>query len=116
MTSGEPPLYTASHRSLTLTACFFISSPHPTSTNILYKVSGWSFLPLISEEKKVYFLGQCLLDLGGDVEESMKELASRVQSLIWITYRRNFPPLLGGISASIDYISDTGWGCMVRVG
>ena len=32
-----------------------------------------------------------------------------------MTYRKNFPPLLQNIFGP-DFISDTGWGCMLRVG
>lgn len=39
---------------------------------------------------------------------------------MWITYRKNFPALLSDLNLKnqkmSDYISDTGWGCMVRVG
>ncbi|EGR34192.1 hypothetical protein IMG5_021070 [Ichthyophthirius multifiliis] len=35
------------------------------------------------------------------------------ESIIWITYRRKFPPLK---APQYEYISDTGWGCMIRVG
>jgi cysteine protease ATG4 len=34
--------------------------------------------------------------------------------LVWITYRSGFPELSNELVGS--YISDTGWGCMVRVG
>ena len=37
------------------------------------------------------------------------------QSIIWCTYRRNFPRLLSRVK-DIDaiYTNDTGWGCMIR--
>lgn len=41
------------------------------------------------------------------------------QSVIWISYRSNFPIILHDELEELprsDYISDTGWGCMIRVG
>jgi cysteine protease ATG4 len=33
----------------------------------------------------------------------------------WITYRSGFPALVNEENGA-SYVSDTGWGCMVRVG
>lgn len=52
-------------------------------------------------------------------EISLKELNDQLKrsfnSIIWFTYRRNFP-ILKPQKPNKDYISDTGWGCMIRAG
>ena len=35
----------------------------------------------------------------------------KLSKTIWFTYRNNFPGLLNN-----SQVSDTGWGCMIRVG
>ena len=52
-------------------------------------------------------------------ESHQKELNDQLQrafgSIIWFTYRRNFP-ILKPQNTTKNYISDTGWGCMIRAG
>ena len=48
------------------------------------------------------------------MEKVQQEIYEIFQSTPWITYRSGFPELPNEIAGS--YVSDTGWGCMVRVG
>jgi len=47
----------------------------------------------------------------GEKKKSKAECLAVIKSTIWITYRNNFPELMES-----KHISDTGWGCMIRVG
>jgi len=44
-------------------------------------------------------------------DEEMKKINAEILSKIWMTYRKNYPPI-GGTGP----MSDTGWGCMLRCG
>ncbi|EGR34000.1 peptidase family c54 protein, putative, partial [Ichthyophthirius multifiliis] len=66
---------------------------------------------------KVFFQGNQLSPTE-DYEKNCKKLIENFKNIIWMTYRRNFFPLLHNTKDHKiqNYISDTGWGCMVRVG
>ncbi|KAK0425707.1 hypothetical protein QR680_009331 [Steinernema hermaphroditum] len=59
---------------------------------------------LFDDEQRVYVLGR---EFAG--KEDHEVLKKCVSSLLWFTYRKNFPPI-GGIGPT----SDQGWGCMLR--
>ncbi|CAD8076068.1 unnamed protein product [Paramecium sonneborni] len=59
----------------------------------------------------IYILGQRIDIDENNIEDRIDKIKQLVSETIWITYRRNFPPLYQS-----NYISDTGWGCMLRVG
>ena len=54
-----------------------------------------------------------------EISEISKEnlnLLKHFESIIWFSYRRNFPILKPIDKNRGTYISDTGWGCMIRAG
>ncbi|XP_027195798.2 autophagy-related 4a [Dermatophagoides pteronyssinus] len=57
-------------------------------------------------EDPVYILGKKYSSL-----YELNEIRSDVRSNIWMTYRRNFPPI-----GDTNFTSDSGWGCMLRCG
>ena len=70
----------------------------------------------LKENDEVTILGnQLSVKSQSQIEPKARLLHSLFLNIIWITYRKNFPPLLASISGT-DYTSDTGWGCMIRVG
>lgn len=75
--------------------------------NVRY--GGWSlksFKPRLSKNSPVCLLGQSYqLSYTGERESFRRAFSS----LLWMTYRRGFPPLDGSALSS-----DAGWGCMLR--
>ncbi|XP_056099436.1 cysteine protease atg4da [Rhinichthys klamathensis goyatoka] len=74
--------------------------------NVRY--GGWSLKgkPRLSKSRPVCLLGQCYqLSYSGERECFRRAFSS----LLWMTYRRGFPPLDGSALGS-----DAGWGCMLR--
>uniref|UniRef100_A0A1I8A6P0 Cysteine protease n=1 Tax=Steinernema glaseri TaxID=37863 RepID=A0A1I8A6P0_9BILA len=64
-----------------------------------------------SRESQLFDDGQPVYVLGREFagKEDHDELKKYVSSLLWFTYRKNFPPI-GGVGPT----SDQGWGCMLR--
>uniref|UniRef100_A0A9J8D461 Cysteine protease n=1 Tax=Cyprinus carpio carpio TaxID=630221 RepID=A0A9J8D461_CYPCA len=74
--------------------------------NVRY--GGWSLKgkPRLSKSSPVCLLGQSYqLSYSGERESFRRAFSS----LLWMTYRRGFPPLDGSALTS-----DAGWGCMLR--
>jgi len=52
----------------------------------------------------------------GEESQFIEEIQRKLANIIWFTYRRGFPKLNYGKASSLDsHVSDTGWGCMIRV-
>lgn len=59
-------------------------------------------------------LGKLYQSDPSNLETVNHKIYSDFRNLIWLTYRCGFKELLPNIKS--EYISDTGWGCMIRVG
>ncbi|EAR87942.2 peptidase family C54 protein (macronuclear) [Tetrahymena thermophila SB210] len=103
----------------------FMEKMHDLGTNFLFNVSSWSFKSSapFKKEDTVYMQGRNMNENKETYEKNYKEVLENFYNIIWITYRKNFPALLNMIDKAnlknqkmSEYISDTGWGCMVRVG
>lgn len=78
-----------------------------------FQMNQWSSTTYsLKASDEVWLLGSKLTVKGENQSESkVRLLHSLFLNIIWFTYRKNFPPLLGS-----ERTSDTGWGCMIRVG
>lgn len=74
-------------------------------TNSMYMIEGMTnkFNSLGESDLKSFILGEEFQTKEGAMQKFSKT--------IWFTYRNNFPGLLNNKEKS-----DTGWGCMIRVG
>lgn len=86
--------------------------------NIRYKVIG-----MIEELDKgslvkpgdfIYLLGQKIQIDKSNAQEQNAFLFKKFSETPWLTYRSGFPQLYHDLKGT--YVTDTGWGCMIRVG
>ena len=88
-----------------------VESPEAVVQNLLintkFKIDE-KLLPSyrISAGKKAYVLGECISD-----QASFDEI---FKNLIWISYKKNFAPLLIEKNKVAHLTSDAGWGCVIR--
>ena len=69
-------------------------------------------------DKPVDFLGVMYASSGNDCETNqlvLKAFLEDFRSLVWLSYRRDFEPLVDKDGVSTGITSDGGWGCSVRV-
>ena len=71
-------------------------------------------LSILGPSDQIYILGskyECTSENAKQVNEEVYEVFNNIS---WLTYRTGFPQLKNEVEGT--YVSDTGWGCMVRVG
>lgn len=86
------------------------------NTQTLFSITSQSF-PKLKNPKSVqlFVLGKEFhLAQGIDPKTINKSIENYFYNIIWFSYRRNFPILKPKTEKT--YISDTGWGCSLRVG
>lgn len=69
---------------------------------------------LVKPGDAVYLLGKRMQIDKFNLEEQNELLYKRFSETPWLTYRSGFPQLYHDIKGT--FVSDTGWGCMIRVG
>lgn len=82
-----------------------------------YNLNQWSTQNnILKENDELVLLGSIYSTQDPSlVEKYNKLIAELFCNIIWISYRKNFPPLARTYCNS-EFKSDTGWGCMIRVG
>lgn len=82
-----------------------------------YNMNQWSTNHnILKENDEIVLLGLTLTTKDiSQTEKKNKILAELFINIIWISYRKNFSPLIPSHFSS-EFRSDTGWGCMIRVG
>lgn len=69
---------------------------------------------LVQLGDSIYFLGRCVNINKYNIEQQNNLLYKLFSQTPWLTYRTGFPELYHDIKGT--YVTDTGWGCMIRVG
>ena len=70
----------------------------------------------LSPYQTAYLLGRQFQSNPANVQETNLSIAATFRDIIWITYRSGFPELLKDCGNDSSFVTDTGWGCMIRVG
>lgn len=69
---------------------------------------------ILKNFESAYMLGKCYQANPDNHSEVNKQIYEDFKIIPWMTYRSVFPEMSADDGGK--YISDTGWGCMVRVG
>ena len=85
-----------------------------------FEALGLYDLPVESDRDKkaiIYLLGE-KYEIDNDSKDraqQLEEVKARFAKIIWFSYRKNFPKLNHKkLPKTESFISDTGWGCMIR--
>ena len=62
----------------------------------------------------IYYLGKEIKFNTNNLHQQIKLLYEQFNQTPWFTYRSGFPEIYHDIKGT--YVTDTGWGCMIRVG
>jgi cysteine protease ATG4 len=74
---------------------------------------GENLWPDDSKKHKAYLLGK---EYQTEKLEHVQKMREEFLNIIWFSYRKNFPTLNYKMVPLADsFVSDTGWGCMIRV-
>jgi len=71
---------------------------------------------VLNAYQTAYLLGKEFSSNPANLNEVNARLAQTFKEIIWITYRSGFPELLKDCGYDSSFVTDTGWGCMIRVG
>lgn len=85
------------------------------STNLKFGFDALGQGGWLESNKKacIYLLGD---KYESDEGDKSKDIVASFSNILWFSYRKNFPKLIHKkLPATESYISDTGWGCMIRV-
>nr|QBH22560.1 peptidase family C54 protein [Philasterides dicentrarchi] len=75
---------------------------------------------VVTKGAQIYYLGEKIeTEFQENQQEQLQKAQDRIQKMFqtttWFTYRKVFPKLINTVTHE-DFISDTGWGCMIRAG
>lgn len=86
-------------------------------TNVVYNIYTFRTKPthLNSTTQKVCILGNTHSFTKDNEKEVNQNVDDELKNIVWFCYRRNFEPIKLD-SMAVELRTDSGWGCMIRVG